>query len=65
MFILQTTFISSYPTSQELHYCRFAVKLDRFVRSCNTLHDLSNKLCVPNQTEDLNLKCVQHYYRNK
>ena len=33
----------------------FAVKLDRSVVSCNTLNDLSNKVCVPNKTEDLNL----------
>ena len=34
----------------------FAVKLlDRCVGSCNTLYDLSNKVCVPNKTEDLNL----------
>ena len=41
--------------SQEFHYYPFAVKLDRCVRSCNTLNDLSNKFCVPNKTEDLNL----------
>ena len=33
----------------------FPVKLDRCVGSCNTFNDLSNKLCVPNKTEDLNL----------
>ena len=33
----------------------FAVKLDRCVGSCNTLNDLSNKLFIPNKTEDLNL----------
>ena len=33
----------------------FPVKLDRCVRSCNTFNDLSNKVCVPNETEDLNL----------
>ena len=32
-----------------------AVKFDRCVGSCNTLNDLSNKVCVPNKTEDLNL----------
>ena len=32
-----------------------AVKLDRFVGSCNTLNDLSFKICVANKTEDLNL----------
>ena len=31
------------------------VKLDRCVGSCNTLNDLSNKICVPDETEDLNL----------
>ena len=53
----QPTFINSHPDeySQEFHYYPFAVKLDRYVGSCNTLHNLSNKACVPNKTEDLNL----------
>ena len=29
-------------------------KLEKCVRSCNTLNDLFNKLCVSNKTEDLN-----------
>ena len=41
--------------SKEFHYYPFAVKLDRCVGSCNNLNDLSNKVCVPNKTEDLNL----------
>ena len=41
--------------SQELHSYPFAVNLDRYVGSCNTLIDLSNKVCVPNKTEVLNL----------
>ena len=41
--------------SQEFHYYPFSVKLGRCVGSCNTLNDLSNKICVPNKTEDLNL----------
>ena len=41
--------------SQEFHYYPLAVKLDRCVGSFNTLNDLSNKVCVPNKTEDLNL----------
>ena len=41
--------------SQEFHYYPFSVTLDRRVGSCNTLYDLSNKVCVPNKTEDLNL----------
>ena len=40
---------------QEFHYYSFVVKLDRCVGSCNTLNDLSNKVCVPNKTEELNL----------
>ena len=35
--------------SQEFHYYPFAVKLDRCVRSCNTLNNLSNKVCIPNK----------------
>ena len=31
------------------------VNLDRCVEICNTLNDLSNKVCVPNEIEDLNL----------
>ena len=41
--------------SQEFHFYPFVVKLDRCVGSCNTLNDLSNKVCVPNKTENLNL----------
>ena len=41
--------------SQEFHYHPFSVKLDRCVGSCNTLHDLSNNVCFPNKTKDLNL----------
>ena len=31
------------------------MKLDRCVGSCNTFNDLSNKMCVPNKTEDLDI----------
>ena len=40
---------------QSLLYCPFALDLDRCIGSCNTLNDLSNKLCVPKKTEYLNL----------
>ena len=55
--MIQPTFINLYPNqySQEVHYYPFAVKLDRCVGSCNTLNDLSNKVCVPNKKKDLNL----------
>ena len=39
----------------ELHYYPFAVKLDRYVGSYNTLNDLSNAVCLPNKTGDLNI----------
>ena len=37
--------------SKKLCYYLFAVKLDRYVGSCNTLNDLY----VPSKTEELNL----------
>ena len=53
----EPTFINLHPNeqSQTFHYYSFAVKLDRCVESCNTLNSLSNKVWVPNKTEDLNL----------
>ena len=55
--IIQPTLINLHPNeySQEFHYYPFSVKLDRCVKTCNTLNDLSNKVCVPNKTQDLNL----------
>ena len=55
--MIQPTLINLHPNeySQEFHYYLFSVKLDRCVGSRNTLNDLSNKVCVPNKTEDLNL----------
>ena len=41
--------------TQGLRYFPFAVHLDRYVGSCNTLNDLSNAVFVPNKGEDLNL----------
>ena len=54
---IQPALINLHPNkySQELHYYLFAVKLDKCVGSCNTLNDLSNKVCVANKTEDLNM----------
>ena len=53
------TLINFHPNgyNQEFHYYPFTVKLDRVVGICNILNDLSNKACVLNKTEDLNL-CV-------
>ena len=55
--MIRPTLINLHPNeySQEFHYYPFIVKLERCIGSYNTLHDLSNKVCVPNKTEDLNL----------
>ena len=37
---------------KKCNYYPFAVKLGRCVESCNTV----NKVCVPNKTQDLNLR---------
>ena len=44
--------------SQEFDCYIFAVKLYRHFGSWNTLNNLSNKACVPNKTEDLNLSVL-------
>ena len=38
--------------SQEFHCYPCSVKLDRCVGCCNTLNDLSIRVCVLNKTED-------------
>ena len=51
----QPTLIKLYPDgySQKLRYYPFAVNLDRCAGSCNTLDDLSTRVCAPNETKDL------------
>ena len=58
--ITQLTLINLHPNeySQEFLYYPFAVKLDRCFGSCNTLNGLSNKACVPNKAENLNLSML-------
>ena len=53
--MIQPTLINLHPNEyiQEFHYYPFPVKLDRCVGSCNTLNNVSNKLCIPNKTKDL------------
>ena len=52
----QPTLIDLYPNkySQEFHCYPFAIKLDRCVGRCNT-NTNTNKVCVLNEREDLNL----------
>ena len=54
--MIQATLINLHPNkySQQFHYYLFLAKLDRCVESSNTINDLSNKVCIPNKTEDLN-----------
>ena len=54
---IQLTFIDLHPNecSQEFYYYLFTVKSDKCIGSCNTFNDLSNKLCVLNKTDNLNL----------
>ena len=51
--MIQSTLINLHPNeySQKLHYYPSAVELDRYDESCNTLNDLSNKVCILNQTK--------------
>ena len=55
--MIQPTLINLHPNEHNQDFCynTFTVKLDRCAGSCNTLDDLSNKACLPNKTEDLNL----------
>ena len=42
----------------------FQLNLDRCVGSYNTLNDLSNKLCIPKKTEDLNPSVFNQWWNN-
>ena len=55
--MIQPTFINLHPNgySQDFYNYFFSVKLDTCVGSCKSLNDLSNKVCVLNKTEHLNL----------
>ena len=57
---IQPTLINLDPNeySQKFHSYPFVAKLDRCDTSCNTLNDLSNKVYVPNKTEDSNLNVL-------
>ena len=56
-YITQPALINLNPNeySQEFHYYSFSFKSERCVGSCSTQNDLSNKVCVPNRKDDLNL----------
>ena len=54
-YMTEPTFVNLHQNgcSQTSHNYSFVAKLDWCVGSCNTINDLSNKVCVPNKTEDL------------
>ena len=58
--MIPNTLIKLHPDeySLELHCYSFVVNLDRGDGRCNTCNELSNKVCVPNKTEDLNLSML-------
>ena len=63
----QRTFINLDPNeyTQEFHCCPVAVKLDICAGICNTVNDLSNKVCIPKQNRRFKSKRVQHNYMTK
>ena len=61
------TLINLYPNeySQGFHYFPFTVNLDRCVKSCNSPIDLSNRVCVLDETNNLNLHVFNMIIRIK
>ena len=53
----QPTLINLHPNkyAQGLPCYPSGVNLERYIGICNTLNDLSKKVCVPNKTKKLNL----------
>ena len=51
--MIQSALFNFHPNkyNQKFHYYLSAVELDRYDESCNTLNDLSNKVCIPNETK--------------
>ena len=65
--MIYTNLINLHPNeySQELHYYHFAVKLDNCVASCNTLNDLSKRICVTKQNKRFKYTHLQYDCRKK
>ena len=55
--ITQPTLTNLHPNEygQGLRWYPLAVNLHRCMGSCNTINDLCNRVCFPNETEDLDL----------
>ena len=63
----QSALINLHPdeNTQWLRDYPFAINFDRYVGSCNTLDVLSNRVCVPTETENFNLLFFKYDNRNK
>ena len=59
--MIRPTLIDLYPA--ELKCYPFMINLDKCSGSCNSVNNLSIKMCVPNKTEDINVK-VFHMITN-
>ena len=55
--MIQSTLIDLHPDeyTKGLRYYSFAINLDRCIRKCNTLKNLSHRVCVSNKTKYLNI----------
>ena len=53
-FLVTSTPVNLNPDS--VRYNLFMASLDRYDGSCNTLNDLSDRLCLLNKTQNLNVK---------
>ena len=53
----QSTLINLHPNEYSPGFCYYSlmVNLDRCSGSCNSVDDLSCRVCFPNKTEDLNV----------
>ena len=49
----------------ELKYCPFMISSDKCSGSCNSIDDLSTKICVPSKTKDINVQVQYETNKNE
>ena len=52
--MIRRTLIDLIPV--ELNYYPFMISLDKFSGICNSVDDISTKICVSSKTKDINIK---------
>ena len=52
--MIRRTLIDLIPV--ELNYYPFMISLDKFSGICNSVYDISTKICVSSKTKDINIK---------